>query len=231
MLEGFISKGAKQEHAVSAEDCLNALTDVQKEKLIKNKSELEFEAGETIIKQGFVASNILFVEEGLARLDIMNDGQRSTVSLVAPKSFVGINCTFAYHNVDFSCVALEKTRISVIDMELFEEFIKTNGAFAYLVIRHMSVVTNRHVHKITRLSMKHIDGALALMLLDFARVYKSNSYRLPLNRKEMAAMLGYSKESLINSLSKLNKEGIVKVQEKNIELMDVDHIQRISRLG
>lgn len=216
---------------MTAEDCFNALTEIQRAELMKNKTEVEFEVGETIIKKGFVASSIMFLEEGLAKLDIQTDGHTSTVGLIAPKSFIGIICTFASHNFNFSAVAIEKTKVSLFDMELFEKYVHENGEFACRVIKHMSVITNTLVHRISRFSYKNIDGSLSILLTDFSDIYQSDTFILPVNRKELAEMIGYSKESVINTLSRFNKEGILTVQDKKIHILDKKRLDQIGEVG
>lgn len=231
MFENFEKKNAEQSNFITAEDCLAALTNDEKEELFENRMEIEFAAGETIIKRGFVASNIMYLEEGLAKLEIITDGQMTTVSMVAPKSFVGIICTFASHNFDFSAVALEKTSISLFDMKLFEKFVHQNGEFACHLIKHMSFITKELIHRISRFTHKNIDGSLSILLSDFSQIYHSDSFKLPVNRIEMAKMLGYSKESVINTLSKFNKEGIIRVQDKKIEILDKQKLLQIAEIG
>lgn len=232
MLDGFFeSNSLKKPEFISAEDCIEVLTNEQKKELFENKIEIEFEPGETIIKRGFTASNILFLDQGLAKLDIVTDNQASTVSLVPSKSFVGIICTFASHNFDFSAIALEKSTIFSFDMKLFEKFVHQNGEFACHLIKHMSGLTNNLVHQVSRLNHKNIDGALSIILLEFSNIYKSESFTIPINRKELANMLGYSKESVINTLSKFNKDGIINVNDKNIEIIDLKRLQQIGELG
>lgn len=232
MLDGFIdSNSSVKPELISAEDCLKVLTFEEKKELFNNKIEIDFEVGETIIKRGFTASNILYIEEGLAKLDIVTDNYTTTVNLVPPNNFIGIICTFASHNFDFSAIALEKTKISSFDMNLFEKFIHQNGEFACKIIKHMSGLTNILVHRVSRFSHKNIDGALSIILLDFSTIYKSNSFSIPVNRKELANMLGYSKESVINTLSKFNKDGIINVHEKNIKILDKIRLQQISETG
>lgn len=232
MLEGFINDNKRSRtKTITAEECLEYLSDEEKIELLDSKIEVEFEAGETIIKEGFVASNIMYIETGLAKLDINNGSHISTISLMAPKSFIGIICTFASRNLSFSAVALEKTRISIFDISLFEKFIKQNGEFAYHLIQLMSGITSAMVHHISRFSHKNIDGALSILLCDFSSIYKSDSFTLPLNRKEVANILGYSKESVINTLSKFNKEGILKVQDKKIEILDKKTLKQIGDIG
>jgi len=232
MLDNFIkNKGFEEAHIITAEMCFSVLSDIEKAELNNNKIEIEFEAGETIVKKGFVASNIMFLEEGLAKLDILTDGHISTVSLVAPKSFIGIICTFASHNFNFSAVAIEKTKISLIDMSLIEKFVRQNGDFACHLIKHMSMITNKLVHHISRFTHKNIDGSLAIILNDFSKIYNSSVFTLPVNRKEIANMLGYSKESVINTLSKFNREGIIIVRDKKIEIVDQKRLIHIGEKG
>lgn len=232
MLDGlFKSNLSKSPEYISADDCLKVLTEEEKRELFENKIEIEFEAGETIIKQGFTAGNILYLEKGLAKLDIITDNHLSTVGLVSPNSFVGIICTFASHNFGFSSTALEKSTVYSFDIDIFEKFVLQNGKFACHLIKHMSGLTNNLVRKVSRLNHKNIDGALSLLLLEFSSIYKSDSYSLPVNRKELANILGYSKESVINTLSKFNKEGIIHVHEKDIEIIDKSKLQQISEVG
>ena len=216
---------------LDAKDCLNKLTPQEQEELIKHKNDIEFDLGETIIKRGLPVSNILYLIDGLAKIEITNEGKPFTIGLIQSHSFIGIICCFAFEKFDFTVTALEKTKVSFIDKNIFEKFIKTNGEFALSLIKHMSGVSNGLMHRITNLSQKNIDGALSLILLDFAELYKSNNYTLPMVRKELANMLGYSKESVINTLSKFNKEGIIKVSDRKINIINKEKLVQVSKLG
>ena len=216
---------------LDAKECLNILSDEEKKELVDNKTDLVFEAGETIIKRGILVSNILYLNEGLVKLEVVNDNKLSTIGLIQSHSFIGIICCFAFKKYDFTVTAIERTNVSFIDINIFEKFIKTNGEFALNLIRHMSGITNRLFHRITALSQKNIEGALSILLLDFYDIYRSKDFTLPVTRQELAHFLGYSKESVINTLSKFNKEGIIKVSDRKIELINSEKLRQISKLG
>ena len=216
---------------LDAKECLNILTDDEKQELVDNKTDIEFEAGEIIIKRGALANNVLYITDGLVKLEIINDSKPYTVGLTQSHSFIGIVCCFAFKKFDFKATALEKTKVSFISMDVIEKFIKNNGDFALNLIKHMSGVTNGVFHRITSLSQKNIDGALSMVLLEFEKIYNSNSFTLPMNRIEMAKMLGYSKESVINTLSKFNKEGIINVSDRKIDILNSKKLEQISKLG
>jgi len=216
---------------LNAQECLQILTEDQKKEMVQHKTDLEFNAGEIIIKRGIDSNNILYVTEGLVKLEITNGNKTATLAMVRPHSFIGIVCCFAFDKFDFTATALENTKVTLIEMSIFQKFIKNNGEFALNLIKHMSGVANGIFHKITNFSQKNIEGALSLILLEFEEIYSSPKFKLPVNRKELANILGYSKESVINTLSKFNKEGIIKVCDKEIEILNHKKIQQISRIG
>jgi len=227
----FKIKDQSEGSMISAMDCFEALNEEEKERLNQNISRAQFKKGEIIIKEGFVASNIMLIESGLAKLQVTNDNKESTLSLLKRNQFIGIICTYACSHLNFSAVALENTSVIVIDIHLFNSFIENNGQFALRLTQHISGITNQMVHWLTRLKNKNIEGALAMLLLDFVQIFEKENLILPFTRKEMAEMLGYSKESVINTLSKFNKEGIIKVSDKEIQILKMEKLKMISKAG
>ena len=218
-------------YEVTADDCLKALLDEEKDRLWDNRKVVDFKAGENIIREGFVASNILFLEEGLVRLDVIVDGHHSAINLIGPGSFIGLLCAFAGYNLVCSARALESSRVWLFDLRLFESLIHQNGNFAGKITRHMSVVTSHIVHRLARFKDKQIDGALAVLLLEFSQLYGSLNYILPVNRKEMAEMLGYSKESVINAISGMNREGTIEVSGRHITILREEKLKKVAQTG
>lgn len=215
----------------NARQCLSKLTNSEKNELVKSKSDINFEAGETIIKRGMLANNVLYITEGLVKIEFINDSKPFTIALVQPHSFIGIVCCFAFQKFDFTATALTKTKVSFIPMEVMLSFIKQNGDFAIKLIKHMSGASNAIIHRISALSQKNIEGALSILLLDFVKIYNTNEYTIPMNRAELANMLGYSKESVINTLSKFNKEEIISVADRKIKILNLKTLQKISKIG
>lgn len=216
---------------LSAKNCLNILSSDEKQELVDNKTEVQFEAGEHIVKRGLLANNVLYLTDGLVKMEIVNDSKSSTVAILRPHSFIGIACCFALRKMDFTATALTTTKVSFIEMDIFEKFIKNNGEFAFGLIKHISGISSQLMHRLTSLSQKHIDGALSYILLDFMSIYSAKEFEIPLTRVELGDMLGYSKESVINTLSKFNKEGIIKVDDRKIRIIDSEKLELISKLG
>lgn len=231
MPDFLTQKGNLNNKIVHAKDCLNLLSENEKQKLVNNKTDIDFEPGEHIVKKGILANNVLYLTKGLVKLEIINDTKPTTVTILQSHSFIGIVCCFAFKKLDFTATALTKAKVSFIGMDVFEGFIKNNGDFALSLIKHMSGMSNHLLHRLTQLSQKHIDGALAYILLDFRSIFKSDEFELPMSRVELAHMVDYSKESVINTLSKFNKEGIITVDDRKIKILDRNNLEQICKLG
>ncbi len=201
------------------------------ESLNVGSSLLSFGKGETIIKQGFMATHILLLEEGMAKLNVESGGRNTTIKIVTAGDFIGLMCSFVNKNVDFSAVTIIPSKVRLIDRSVFEKLIGSNGNFAVSLVKMISELTNSTVHDLINLSHKNVNGAIATLLLDLRRIFGSDSFDIPFTRSEMADALGYSKESIINTLSEYKKEGLISVEGKKLELLDLVKLDSIAKRG
>ncbi len=209
----------------------HSLTEEQKDQLFEHSYVLQFKKDETIIKQGVTAGHILFLEQGMAKLSV-EDEQRSTVfKIIADDSFIGLMCSFVKRSFDFSAVAINPSSVRLIDRAVFEQTIRENGDYAVHIVQLMSLMTNKIVHDLVYLSHKNADGAISTVLMELSSVFKSNEFQMPFSRIELADTVGYSKESVISCLSSLQKDGIIKVSGKSIEILDSKRLELIARNG
>ena len=214
-----------------ADSWMEQLTPDQKEALISSSAILKFRRGETIIKQGTLASHIMFLEEGMAKLNFMEGEKDTTFSFATNGDFVGLMCSFVQKRLEFSAIAITNATVRIIDREVFEKSIKENGKFAVYIVKLMSELTNGVVHTLISLSHKNVNGALSTLLLSLSRVYASNSFQVPFTRDEMAAALGYSKESIINTLSEFHRDKIINISGRNLEILQPETLKIISAKG
>ena len=207
------------------------LTDAQRQVVLDNSMLVDFSPGETIIKQGVAASHILYLEDGMAKLSVSDKERSTTFKIVPGEAFIGIMCSFVKRSFDFSAVAIKPCRVRMIDRDVFEDIIRHNGEFAVQVVHLMSLATNKIVRDLIYLSHKQADGALCTILMELAEIFGSSRFQLPFTRVELADTIGYSKESVIHSLSALQRDGIIRIAGKQIEILDLHRLEKIARHG
>lgn len=210
---------------------IESLSESERCRLLDASEILNYNRGETIIKQGTLASQIIFVEEGIAKLNFQTGDRDTTFSFAMNGDFIGLMCSFVKKRLEFSAVAITDTTVRIIDREVFENLIETNGNFAVYIVKLMSELTNSVVHTLITLSHKNVNGAVATLLLTLSRLYKSNKLQIPFTRDEMADALGYSKESIINTLSSFHQDKIISISGRNLEIMQESALILIAEKG
>jgi CRP-like cAMP-binding protein len=203
----------------------------EKAEVLNGSTLLTYNKGETIIKQGTLASQILFVEDGIAKLNLESVGRDTTFSFATNGDFIGLMCSFVKKKLDFSAIAITQTTVRMIERDVFEKLIENNGKFAVYIVKHMSELTNSVVHTLITLSHKNVNGAVATLLLTLSRLYQSNNLQIPFSRDEMADALGYSKESIINTLSALHQDKIISVSGRELEILQHSALCLIAEKG
>jgi CRP-like cAMP-binding protein len=93
------------------------------------------------------------------------------------------------------------------------------GEFAVQTVQLMSLATNKIVRDLIHLSHKQADGALCTILMELAGIFGSDSYQLPFTRVELADTIGYSKESVIHTLSSLQRDGVIRISGKQVDIL------------
>ena len=207
--------------------CFSSLSSRDVSMIVNNSVILDFKKNENIIKKGSFATHIHYMLSGLAKINIVSDGRNNTIRTASEFQFLGLTHAFGYKTYHISVTAIESSRILMIDIEVFKQLIKTNGNFAMSIIETISKTSHRQVKRIAMYSNKRVEGSLASFLLHYARKAESKIFKLPFSRKEIAETIGYSRESVIHTFSKFNKAKIIKVEDKFVELLDIDLLVQI----
>ena len=82
------------------------------------------------------------------------------------------------------------------------------------------------------LAHKQKEGRIADIILYLAaEVYYDNNFILSLTRKELAEFAGCSTENVIMTLSRWQNEKIITIEGKKFEILNLEKLQYISRIG
>lgn len=216
-----------------AQLCLVHLNAEDQQRMINSTVQLTYKKNEVILKQNAKSSHIIFLKSGLVKHYYDNVNGKTLILMVknAPH-IIGAANIFNDNMNAFSVAALEDSEACLIDIALFEEMLKKNNDFMISIIHLLSGTFKSSIFNFINLAHKQVIGRIADIILYLStEIYKSNSFVLPLSRKEIADFAGASQENVINTLSRFNKEGILKVNGKEIEILDLNRLKQISQLA
>jgi CRP/FNR family transcriptional regulator len=197
------------------------------------KKEITFSKGELIHDENEPITSFMYLKEGLVKLHKKESQRRDQIINIAlPQDFIGLINIFSENPFKFSITALENSTVCQIDLEVMKQIIAYNGQFALDILNKISDISNTINETRFQINSKHLRGRIAYILLMFAEnIYHSETYDIPISRKEMAELINMTPENVIRILSEFKKEKIIDLDGKKITLMSSEKLDMICRLS
>lgn len=213
--------------------CFQNLLQEEAELVRASKTQVLFRKGDNLSKQGAFASYILFVINGMARQYIEGDGTKNyNLRIIRPGEFVGLSAVFYGNVFNYSSVALTDSQVYLIEKEAIARIVKQNGLFGFSIIKRYCEQNANLLDTLRNLMYKQMNGRLAdtLLYIDSLKTETPEIFQL-LSRKDLAGFAGISTESTVKLLKTFEKEGLIKLHEKDIRLLKLNALTEISRRG
>lgn len=203
------------------------------EQLNANHAIVDFGKGDKIIQQGNLSTNVAFLRIGLAKVHITGPYHEQIVKLVKAPTYLGIPTTFGDKINQYSVTAVSSdVEVCFIDVDIFRNLLKENEQFSYEIILELCRNELESFRRCANRTQKQTRGNMADVLLDFSdNIFQSDTFMLPLNQSEMGNMVDTSRESISRILSEFDKDGIIQITGKQIEILDKSRLQLISQNG
>lgn len=213
--------------------CFELLTPEEQKLIDENSVRISYNKGEMICKQGGFVSQIMYVEKGLAKVFIENGGNSLLLRITPDGSFIGLSAVSdEFSTFPYSARVYIDTVIRQIDVSTFRKVLNNNNNFAREIINILSANSVQIYGRFFCLTYKQAYGRLADIILCLSeRIFKKGKFELPLSRKDIAELSGMSSETVVRLLKKFNEDGLIKMNGKNIEVVDIEKLQRISETG
>lgn len=219
-------------------DCVcksSAFRELTNEELIrinKNRVEVNFKKGETIVKQGSIAASIVFIKKGIVMIQRDYSGKELVLSLEKKGRLLGLHSLFNKNTYSYSIIACEDVKACVIEAEVLNEFMNSNAKFAAALLKTLKDDTLFLYDRMACLVMKQMNGRFADLLLCLSlRIYRRKNFKIPLNRKDLALITNMSQESLSRVIKDFVTEGIIDFDGNEITIHDFDKIKHLSLVG
>lgn len=221
------------------ENCLfeqlsrNYLSDSEFALIKRTSRQLRFKKNEVIFKQGDNATNIAFLYSGVVKFKYQISHDRDFILTIVsgPKLLGGANLFYNATNL-FSIEAVEDCDICLINSKALFRAVTENSKYFMAILQTSVDMFKYSIFNFINLSYKHVNGRIADILLYLSdQVYKSDKFKLSLTRKEISEFAACSPANVMTTVSMLHKEGIIKVEGKNIEIVDRKKLTEISKLG
>jgi CRP/FNR family transcriptional regulator, polysaccharide utilization system transcription regulator len=209
------------------------LTDEELDMVQKNRVNVVFRPGETIRKQGTAMTHVISVNRGLAKLYLEGIEHRNAIlRLVKPTNFIGgpgIYLDMMHH---YSVTAIMESSVCFIDIHVFKKIIKQNSLFSDEFMKDFSRNTLAAYNRLINLTQKQMPGRMADTLLYlFHEIFLSNTFPMLISKQDLADHSAMSKDSAVKVLRGFQNDGIIRITDNEMILLDDAALKKISRIG
>ncbi len=214
-------------------DCFRELFPEELKQIDKKRTQLVYQKGENLLKQGAFATHVIYVIDGLVKLYLQTGlNKQINIRLAHRGDFLAFPILFGDNVYGYSAVAVKTSTISMIDKEALKNLLRENVNFAMRItaknLRHETYL----LEIIKNLSYKQMRGKLASALLYLSQPeFLEEEVFQHLTRQDIGDFASISAESTVKFLKEFEKEGILKLDGKEITILNHKMLDEISLKG
>lgn len=232
------SRSCTQEYKVNCETCrlsriclplaINHQDLEQLESIIQRSKPLQ--RNELLYDEGSTFNSIYAVRSGAVKAyRTTSDGREQVTGFYFPGEILGMD-GISNNSHASSARALETAAICAIPFDALERLSSSMPGLQ----RHLFQLMSREITEdqllITLLSKNSADERVATLLLSIAgrnarRNLSASQFRLPMSRVDIGNYLGLTVETISRVFSRMQKLGMLRVDNKEIEILDQEALQ------
>ena len=214
--------------------CFSVLSNTQLNIIQDKKAQVSYLKGENIIKHNAPATHVIYVISGLVRVYLQSEGQSKQANLRLAKSgdFMAFSSVFGKSTYPYSAIAMTDTLVCMVDKEALKEVLMDNPDFGMLITTRNYQLEQRYLDIISNLSFNQMRGKLASALLYLSSdEFEKEDVFLNFTRQDIADFASITVESAIKFIKEFEKEKIIQIINKNIEIISTEKLQLLSKKG
>jgi len=187
-----------------------------------------YNKGRIIASRKETCKFLLILAEGSAKGEMLNVSGKviKIEDLIAPRALAPAFLFGTHNRYPVDIVATSPSTVAFFPKETVIKIIQQNDVF---LTNYLDALSNRAQflsNKIYFLSFKTIKEKLANYFLENSQPY-SNSFRLTQSQQQLSELFGVTRPSLSRGIQELEDEGLIKVDQKNVSLLNREALKRL----
>jgi CRP/FNR family transcriptional regulator len=152
--------------------------------------------------------------------------------LTKAPTYLGLPTTFGDKINQYSVTAVSDLEVCFIDVQVFQTILNENRDFSHEIILELCRNELESFRRCANRTQKLIRGNMADVLLEFSeKIFLSDKFIMPLSQSDLANLVDTSRESVSRVMTEFDKDGIIKVSGKQIEILNRKSLKLISQNG
>ncbi|HMM95830.1 Crp/Fnr family transcriptional regulator [Phycicoccus sp.] len=200
------------------------LTREQQEEVAAYARPVSVERGATLVRAGERQARLFVVHEGRVKLSTTTaEGRETILQVLGPGQVAGEVWFLTGDRPEQDCVALEPSRVCVIDHDALRGLIRKYPDIGVAMMRSLAERLAGAERMLAARTLADVGARVAAYLLDLPASWGPDgaaTVTLPLAKKDVATFLGSSPETLSRRLAALEADGLIRVRGSHVDILD-----------
>jgi CRP-like cAMP-binding protein len=197
-----------------------------------NRKNFDYKKGELLFKEGDALQGIYFINEGTVKVH-KQWGDKELILRFARKGAVaghrGLGGDMLF---SVSGTALEPVHACYVDLDFFKATLKVNHDFMYELMMFYAgelKESERNMRNQVHMPVKGRIAQALFALADKFGVQQDGTIDIELTRQDFASFVGTTYETIFRMLNELTESKLLKVEGKNITILDKEKLMELTK--
>lgn len=195
----------------------------------------QYKKGEYIFKEGTRPYGVFCVNRGKIKLSKQgDDGKEQITRLVKPGDPLGYRALLSGDLYSSSAISIEDSGVCFIPKELFLRILQNDSNLSLEMMKLLSDDLRKAELQITHLAQKPVRERVAEAILFIKETYGFAADGITIDaqfsREDIANIVGTSTETAIRLLSEFNKDKIIMLIGKKIQILDLNKLLKTANI-
>lgn len=186
-----------------------------------------YKKGETIYLEGEISEKLFVINKGKVKISkLSEEGKEQIIRILDAGDFMGELSLFTKFPLKNNAEALEDTSVCIIDNKKINNLIEKSPSIALKILKELSIRLENTEGLIESIMLQDVEQRVADILLKMAD--DNSLIDLSISKKDLAAHIGMSQETLSRKLSSFQEAGWIKQEgQRKIKILDREALKSI----
>jgi CRP/FNR family transcriptional regulator, anaerobic regulatory protein len=190
----------------------------------------EYKKGESIYLEGEPSENLFVIHKGKVKISkLSEEGKEQIIRILHEGDFMGELSLFTQSPFMNNAEALETTSVCIVNGKELSRLIEKNPSISLKIMKELSSRLENTERLIESIGLGNVEQRVAEILLKMSD--DTGVVNLSISKRDLAAHIGMSQETLSRKLSSFQEEGWIRQEgQRKIIIINRASLERISNI-
>jgi CRP/FNR family transcriptional regulator, polysaccharide utilization system transcription regulator len=210
------------------------LTRDETDRLNFEKDFRHYKRGDILYNEGNRISGFFCINSGIIKVFKTGvDGKEQIIRFARKGEIIAYRSVLSNESACTSAKVIEDCQVCFIPSELLIQFVKTNPAFSFEIVKltcHELAEANSYITDIAQKTVRERVAEVLIQLVKDFGLDEQKFLRISLTREELANIVGTATESVIRLLSEFKGDRLIELSGRKIRILDLKGLEKISNV-